>query len=253
VFIYQGVDHIAAGTVVIIDATTVQIAPLEQRKAEVPSKRVTLPELALLTREAMLEAAGFLAETGETIGILFSGGIDSAVVAAALVRKGARVIAYHLQHGHSSADESACAVAAAGALSIPLVLIPATTEADTLSFDWRFPHPYGHAGLRWMQSIAEHAVRDGISLLTTGRGGDLCFGPLDSYGLADIFSAPIAFSEKVKMCVGAVSTDWLLPDIVKSCGRSHSLISASSLAGTSDPFAVPPFLCQDLLRTPRTP
>ncbi len=102
-----------------------------------------------------------------------------------------------------------------------------------------------------MQLIAEHARQDGISLLTTGRGGDPSFGPLCSYGLADICSAPIAASEKFAMMAGAISTDWLLPDIVRSLKRSSSLINERSLSfGSRDIYQAPPFLCH---RSPRAP
>jgi asparagine synthase (glutamine-hydrolysing) len=95
-----------------------------------------------------------------------------------------------------------------------------------------------------MQLIAEHAKRDEVSLLTTGRGGDPSFGPLDSYGLVDICSAPIAPTEKFQMVAGAISTDWLLPDIVKSLGRFHSLINERSLSsGPQERYQAPPFLC----------
>jgi hypothetical protein len=94
-----------------------------------------------------------------------------------------------------------------------------------------------------MQLIAEQARRDEVSLLTTGRGGDPSFGPLRSYGLADICTAPIAVSEKFEMVAGAISTDWLLPDIVKSVKRSHSLINEWSLSATpQDHSQTPPFL-----------
>ena len=95
-----------------------------------------------------------------------------------------------------------------------------------------------------MQLIAEQARRDGISLLTTGRGGDPSFGPLRSYGLADICSAPLALSEKFEMVAGAISTDWLLPDIVRSLKKSHSLIDERSLSVCAqDQSQAPPFLC----------
>jgi asparagine synthetase B (glutamine-hydrolysing) len=205
---------------------------------------VTLPELAAEARSALIEATRSLAQARGKIGILLSGGIDSAAVAAALVSHGASVTAYHLRFGHPAADESAYAQAVCDSLSLPLVIIPATTESDYLSDQWRFAHPYGHAGLRWMQLLAEQAELDGITLLTTGRGGDPTFGPLDSYGLADICSAPIAASEKFQMVAGAISTDWLLPDLVKSVKRSHSLINECSLSpGSKARDLAPPFLC----------
>lgn len=251
VFVYQSIEYVAAGTIVTIDATRTHVTMFDQIESLSLPKRITLPDLAASAREALIEATRPLAQIPQKIGILLSGGLDSAAVAAALVHHGADITAYHLQFGHPAADESAYAQAVCEALSLPLVIIPATTESDFLSLDRRFPHPYGHAGLRWMQLVAEHAMHDGISLLTTGRGGDPAFGPLDSYGLVDICAAPIPVSEKFKMFVGVISTDWLLPDVIKSLKRSHSLINERSLsAGSQDHFQAPPFLYRCLSCAP---
>ena len=246
VFVYPGIAHVAAGTVVRYSSKSrTQITLFDQLSSDSLPKHITLPELAVEARSAIMEATRPLAERGARIGILLSGGIDSAVVAAALVSHGANVTGYHLQFRHPAADESAYAQAVCQALSFPMVVIPATTESDYLSSRWRFPHPYGHAGLRWMQLLAEHAMCDGMTLLATGRGGDPGFGPLRSYSLADICSAPIAATEKFQMVAGAISTDWPLPALVKSLGRSHSLINEQSLsAGAKTRKIAPPFLCR---------
>jgi asparagine synthase (glutamine-hydrolysing) len=245
VFVYPGIAHIAAGTIVRCSATGTYTTLFDQIPPFSQPTRITLPDLAVEARSALIEATRPLAESQQKIGILLSGGIDSAAVAAALVYHHADVTAYHMQFAHPAADESAYAQAVCQALLLPLVRIAATTGSDFLSFEGRFPYPYGHAGLRWMQLVAEHARRDGISLLTTGRGGDPAFGPLNSYGVADICSAPIAASEKFAMVAGAISTDWLLPDIIRSLKRSYSLINERSLSsGAQDHAQAPPFLCQ---------
>ena len=249
VFVYPGIEYVAAGTIVRCSATRTHTTTFDQIVPRWRPTPITLPELAVETRSVLTEVTRPLAQTRKKIGILLSGGIDSATVAASLAHHGADVIAYHLQFGHSAASEVAYAQAVCQALSLPLVIIPATTGRDYLSFNCRFPHPYGHAGLRWMQLIAEQASRDGVSLLTTGRGGDPAFGPLRSYGLSDICSAPIAVSEKLAMVAGAISTDWLLPDIIRSLRRSHSLINERSLsASLQEHFQPPPFLCQRFLQ-----
>jgi asparagine synthase (glutamine-hydrolysing) len=244
VFVYPGLPYVAAGTIVRCSVTGTQTILFDQLPPAFPYRRVTLPELAVEARAALLEATCPLAETRAKIGLLLSGGLDSAAVAAALASHGANVTAYHLQFQHPAADESASAQAVCQALSLPLVIIPARTEEDYLSDQWQLPHPYGHPGLRWMQLLAEQAERDGMTFLTTGRGGDPAFGPLDSYGLSDICSAPIATSEKARMIVGALSTDWLLPNLVMSMHRSHSLINAYSLSPQFLEHSLPPpFLC----------
>jgi asparagine synthase (glutamine-hydrolysing) len=251
VFVYPEIAHVAAGTIVRCSATGTYTVLFDQIPPFSQPTRITLPDLAVEARSALIEATRSLAESQQKIGILLSGGIDSAAVAAALVHHGADVTAYHVQFAHPAADESAYAQAVCQALSLPLVRIAATTGRDFLSFEGRFPHPYSHAGLRWMQLVAERAQRDGISLFTTGRGGDPAFGPLDSYGVADICSAPIAASEKLKMMAGAISTDWLLPDLLSSLTRSHSLINERSLSsGAQDDAQAPPFLCQQSSSVP---
>ncbi len=244
VFVYPSLPYVAAGTIVRCSVTRTQTIPFDQLPTGFPQKPVTLSELASAARSALCDATRPLALARAKIGLLLSGGLDSAAVAAALASQGANVTAYHLRFGHPAADESAYAQAVCQALSLPLVIIPATTGSEYLSDQWRFPHPYGHAGLRWMQLLAEAASRDGITILTTGRGGDPAFGPLDSYGLSDICSAPIAASEKWQMIMGAISTDWLLPDLVRSVKRSHSLINERSLSpGLQECSFAPPFLC----------
>jgi asparagine synthetase B (glutamine-hydrolysing) len=167
------------------------------------------------------------------IGAMLSGGIDSAVIVAALVQHGVDLVAYHLQFSDAVADESTYARAVCQSLDVPLVSIKANCGPDYLSEAWRYPHPYGHAGLRFFELVAEQAERDGIAIIVTGRGGDPSFGPLATYGLSDVFAAPITGREKWAMLLGAISTDWLLPDLFKSIRPSCSLINESSLAPAS--------------------
>ena len=90
-------------------------------------------------------------------------------------------------------------------------------------------------------SQSEQISRDGLSLLVTGRGGDLAFGPLRSYGVSDIFFAPIELREKLTMTLGALSTDWLLPDLLASIRPSRPLISERSLSKAAPLPPVIPF------------
>lgn len=237
-FVYTGVEYVAAGTVVRINATSAQSTPFEQITPLIHSQRVTIQELATFCYEALREATRPLASTKRKIGVLLSGGIDSSAIATALVHNGADVVAYHF-HFPGAASELADAQAVCQMLCIPLVILQVSNGSDYLSEGWRFSHPYNHAGLRWFEQVADQASQDGVMLMTTGRGGDPSFGPKLSYGLCDIFSAPIAGREKLSMTAGALSTDWLLPSLIKSVWRSSSLINESSLAPTTaNPYAV---------------
>ena len=248
IFLYQGIEWVPAGTLLSFQSAgrkEKQHIGQSSSTSLARPQRVSLPDLADRCRNALLDATRPLAQTQRPVGILLSGGIDSAAVAAALRQHGTEMLAYHFQSAHAPADESMYAQATCQALSLPLVKIAVDTDARYLSHDWRFPHPYGHAAYRWMEQAAEQACRDGISLLVTGRGGDLAFGPLRSYGLADIFSGPLTSGEKRAMILGALSTDWLLPDLLQSIRPAVSLISERSLVARAAPPARPiPFFRQ---------
>ena len=231
-FVYKGLEVIDAGMVTHINATSTQSTLFDQITPFVFPRRVALQDLATVCYEALRTATRPIAAAKRKVGILLSGGIDSSAVAAVLVHNGADVVAYHF-HYSGAADELADAQAVFHILGIPLVIIQVSSTSDYLSEDWRFSHPYNHAGLRWFEQVADQAAQDGVTLMITGRGGDPSFGPHQSYGLYDIFSAPIVWQEKVAMTAGALSTDWLLPALLKSIWRSSSLINESSLAPTT--------------------
>jgi asparagine synthase (glutamine-hydrolysing) len=128
VFVYPEIAHVAAGTIVRCSATGTYISLFDQIPSFSQPTRITLLDLAVEARSALIEATRPLAESQQKIGILLSGGIDSAAVAAALVHHRADVTAYHLQFAHPAADESAYAQVVCQALSLPLVRIAATVN-----------------------------------------------------------------------------------------------------------------------------
>jgi hypothetical protein len=233
-FAYTGIKLLDAGTILRIDAVSGQCTRTACKPLfPVPlPRRVALLDLATLCFQAMIEATRPLASIKRKIGVLLSGGIDSAVVVAALAHHGVDLTAYHFQFASPAADESGYARLVCQTLRIPFVPIQASIGADYLSETWRYPHPYNHGGMRWFEQVADQARQDGISIMVTGRGGDLAFGPLATYGISDVFTAPIAWQEKWAMVLGALSTDWFVPSLLKSL-RHSSLIDESSLVATS--------------------
>jgi asparagine synthase (glutamine-hydrolysing) len=145
-FVYTGVEYVAAGTVVRINATSAQITPFEEITPRSLPRHVTLQNLAISCYEAIEEATRPLASIQRKIGVLLSGGIDSSAIAAALVQNGADVVAYHF-HFPGAASELADAQAVCQLLCIPLVILQVSNGPDYLSERWRFSHPYNHAGL----------------------------------------------------------------------------------------------------------
>jgi len=233
-FVYTGIESVAAGTVVRLEQSSLQRSTCDPLAPTPRLRRMDLLAWASSCREALLAATRPLALMKCKVGAMLSGGIDSAVVVAALAQQGVDLVAYHLQYPDAVADESAYARAVCQALDIPFVALQASSGAEYLSAAWRYPHPYGHAGFHSFELVAERAQRDGITLLVTGRGGDPSFGPLATYGVSDVLTAPISLREKGAMMLGAISTDWLFTDLLKSLRPAFSLIDAHSLASPTD-------------------
>ncbi len=114
---------------------------------------------------------------GEPVGVFLSGGLDSSLTAAMLVRAGARVRAYTLDFGKECFSEVPYAERVAGALGIPLTKIPVTTNsvrrmlAATAA---RLDSLYGDSVTIPLALLCEYARRE-VSVVFNGEGGDQLF------------------------------------------------------------------------------
>lgn len=131
-------------------------------------------------RELIRRTVEAWAGTAESVYVELSGGLDSAVVAQALVSSGRRVVGGHFHHGASAlADELAFARAVADRLGVELALIDV---AEALPFTpipdagQRWDAPTGH--LAWESLPAAHArvaAEHGCAVAMSGAGGDHVF------------------------------------------------------------------------------
>jgi hypothetical protein len=183
-------------------------------------RRTTLPEYAELAHELILRAVRPLASQGK-VGLILSGGLDSAVVLSALAEVGADTVAYHWHH--PALGEYAYAKAACDHVGVPLVPIPLDVGEGYLSPAWRFSHPFAHMGFRGWEQTADRARDDGLAFVAWGRDGDTMFGPM-RYGLHTILAGDLPWREKVALCRGLVCSGWPLPSLVKSIRPSYSLL-----------------------------
>jgi asparagine synthase (glutamine-hydrolysing) len=114
---------------------------------------------------------------GEPVGVFLSGGLDSSVTAAMLVRAGARVRAYTLDFGTECFSEVSYAELVADALGIPLTKIPVTPNsvrrmlATTAA---RLDGLYGDGVTIPLALLCEYA-RTEVSVVFNGEGGDQLF------------------------------------------------------------------------------
>jgi asparagine synthase (glutamine-hydrolysing) len=221
-FIYDDLSPVGPGEVVVIDerrTTTVRFDPLPAM--DLP-RRTTLPQYAELAYELLLDEARSYLGAGR-VGLMLSGGMDSAAVLTAFAEVGVDVVVYHLLLNDRLADESEYARMVCDHLSIPLVVLDADYRGDYLPTGRRLPHPYLNPGLRWLEEFADRVRQDGVTHLVWGRDGDVQFGPL-TFGLADVLFGDLRLRDKASLCAGLVCSHWELPVVLASIRRSVSLL-----------------------------
>lgn len=143
--------------------------------------RLSLCEAADAARSHVLGSARRRLRPGQKIGVLVSGGVDSAVAAYAAQEAGAEVTAIHCSFaGYAPADEHRYADAVIRHLHLPHVTLPMAADRDEgsryLDPDWKLPVPHSASFFAWYAIAAKRAANRGIDALTTGALGDHIFG-----------------------------------------------------------------------------
>ncbi|MFE2752354.1 asparagine synthase-related protein [Actinosynnema sp. NPDC059335] len=228
VFIYDGLTAVEPGEVVVVDEHRTTAARFDEVPPLPLPRRTTLPEYAELAYDLLLREARSYVGVGR-VGLMLSGGLDSAAVLTAFVEAGVDVVVYHVLLDDPLADESAYARMVCEHLSVPLVLLR-TDYLDDFLPTGRLPHPYLNYGVRWLEQLADRVRQDGITRLVWGRDGDLRFGPL-TYGPRDVLFGDLRLREKAVLGAGLVSSHWELPRLLDSLRKSTSLLNDGSSGG----------------------
>jgi asparagine synthase (glutamine-hydrolysing) len=114
---------------------------------------------------------------GETVGVFLSGGLDSSIVAALLVRAGVKVRAYTLDFGAVVMPEYPYAAQVAEYLNIPLVKVDATPrsiEQALIPTIKALDLPFGDGVTVPLYLLNQAASRD-VRIVFNGEGGDQLF------------------------------------------------------------------------------
>jgi asparagine synthase (glutamine-hydrolysing) len=143
--------------------------------AQITDEKEAAPVLRRLLEESV---EGQLERTSnEPVGVLLSGGLDSSLTAALLVRAGARVRSYTLDFGTDCFSEAPYAELVARALGIPLTKIPVTPSRMRRMLDStavRLDGLYGDGVTIPLDLLCERA-REEVSVIFNGEGGDQLF------------------------------------------------------------------------------
>ncbi len=156
---------------------------------------------AVAQLRALLEQSGgeLCADVrAETVGVFLSGGLDSSITAALLVRAGVKVRAYTLAFGDYGMSETPYAESVARHLQIPLVKVDATPRrirqalpATARALD----QPYGD-GVTVPLYLLNQAAANDVGIVFNGEGGDQLFAGWTNKPLiaAGVYESPEAFT-----------------------------------------------------------
>jgi asparagine synthase (glutamine-hydrolysing) len=180
----RGIGAIVAGTeqtwqisadLTIAEPTTIDLGEWHSVDIEIADEARAIDQLQNLLIAAVQRQVADLA--GQPVGVFLSGGLDSSVVTALLVRSGLNVRAYTLDFGSQGVPEYPYADRVARHLGIPLVKVAAGAKqiagalAETIV---ALDTPYGDGVTVPLFLLNRAASRD-VSVIFNGEGGDQLF------------------------------------------------------------------------------
>lgn len=180
----QGVGAIAAGTeqtwqaqadLLIAPSTVIELGEWDAIETKITDESPAIQQLQQLMITAIQRQVADLGR--QPVGVFLSGGLDSSVVAALLVRSGLDVRAYTLDFGSQGVPEYPYAEQVAQHLSIPLVKVAAGPQqiagalAKTIT---ALDLPYGD-GVTVPLFLLNQTAKDDVSVIFNGEGGDQLF------------------------------------------------------------------------------
>jgi asparagine synthase (glutamine-hydrolysing) len=164
--------------------------------------KIEQEETAIVQLQTLLmdATARQIQDITEPVGVLLSGGLDSAIVARCLVKSGVQVRAYSLDFGDIENPELPYAQQVADFLGIPLTKVCATPKRirqalpDTIA---ALDLPFGDSVTVPLFLLSQAASQD-VSIIFNGEGGDQLFGGWTNKPLiaASLYQPQISLTEQ---------------------------------------------------------
>jgi hypothetical protein len=131
---------------------------------------------------ALIEAAIMRAvPAGAKVALPLSGGLDSRMLAAVMVKNGVRIQAYNIDFGR----EAEIARQVADTLGIPLTTLPMLGRPESVPEAHASVDGAYHLNQMWGQEMARRAAEDGCDVLTDGLAFDAILGAVFQCGPGD--------------------------------------------------------------------
>lgn len=178
---FKNIHRLPAGHILIYENGQITIKKIDYLTANINTKS-TIFEFAEQTRYILEQTSKRRIDLNKPIGVLLSGGLDSAVSLCTLKRIGAPVFAYHWSFsGIKAADELGYASRITNHLNVPLYEIDAISSIKSgacLNPNWDFSNPYNHGFYRLFEMTRDLCKEHDIQSLASGYLGDVLFGPI---------------------------------------------------------------------------
>ena len=180
----EQIASVAAGTEIVWEIADINCQP---KAISLPSVWQEAPQLLRSEDEAIAQLQGLLQQAidrqvadlpiDEPVGVLLSGGIDSSLVTALLVKAGLKVRAYALDFGVEAYSELPYAQQVADFFGIPLIRVAATGDAILGAIGptaKALDSPYGDGTTAALFLLKQAAAQD-VRVVFNGENGDQLF------------------------------------------------------------------------------
>jgi asparagine synthase (glutamine-hydrolysing) len=173
--IYEGLDKLPAATILEWSGGEMRQRRYWQPPEIDEASRVTFGEAVEETERLLVEAVRLRLVSDVPIGVLLSGGVDSALVCWAMRQTNANIRAFTVRATGDPSDENAAAADTARILGIPHEIVDMPERDFELDeFTEAFSEPFGSSSAQAMLWVSR-LVKPAATVLLTGDGGDDAF------------------------------------------------------------------------------
>jgi asparagine synthase (glutamine-hydrolysing) len=170
--IYQGLRKLPAATILEWSGGEVRQRQYWKPPEIDEASRITFEEAVEETERLLVEAVRLRLVSDVPIGVLLSGGIDSALVCWAMRQSNANIKSFTVRAAGDPSDESAAAAATARILGIPHEIVDMPERDFELDeFTDAFSEPFSCSSGQAMLWVSR-LVKPAATVLLTGDGGD---------------------------------------------------------------------------------